>query len=81
MSICRGCGGILGRDCWNEADCIQISNQQAHDLYLLDFMQRDLNYAEERIRFLEEFIVNSGLEIPYPTRDLLTEDEEDWLPF
>ena len=79
MSICQGCGGILGRDCWNEADCIQISNQQAHDLYLLDFMQRDLNYAEERIRFLEEFIVNSGLEIPYPKVE--NNNEEDWLPF
>ena len=81
MSICRGCGGILGRDCWNEADCVQISNQQAHDLYLLEFMQRDLIDAEERVRFLEEFIVNNGLEIPYPKRYLLTEDEEDWLPF
>ena len=81
MSICRGCGGVLGRDCWNEADCVQISNQQAHDLYLLEFLQRDLNDAEERVRFLEEFIQDSGLEIPYPTRDLLTEDEEHWLPF
>lgn len=81
MSICRGCGGVLGRDCWNEADCVQISNQQAHDLYLLEFLQRDLNDAEEKVRFLEEFIQDSGLEILYPTRDLLTEDEEDWLPF
>ena len=81
MSICQGCGGILGRDCWNEADCVQISNQQAHDLYLLEFLQRDLNDAEEKVRFLEEFIQDSGLEILYPTRDLLTEDEEDWLPF
>ena len=52
MSICQGCGRILGRDCWNEADCIQISNQQAHDLYILEFVQRDLIYAEERIRYL-----------------------------
>lgn len=28
-----------------------------------------------------EFIVNNGLEIPYPEVDLLTENEEDWLPF
>lgn len=25
MANCRGCGGILGRDCWNEYDCMQIS--------------------------------------------------------
>ena len=58
---------------------MKISNQQAHDLYLLDFMQRDLNEAEERIRFLEEFIVNSDLEIPYPKVE--NNNEEDWLPF
>lgn len=81
MSICRGCGGVLGRDCWNEADCVQISNQQAHDLYLSDFMQRDLVYAEERIRYLEKFIVNNGLEIPYPEIEINNDNEEDWLPF
>lgn len=79
MSICQGCGGVLGRDCWNESDCVQISNQQSHDLYLLDFMQRDLVYAEERIRYLEEFIVNNGLEIPYPK--INTDNEEEGLPF
>jgi len=25
--ICNGCGGVLGRDCYNEADCVQISQQ------------------------------------------------------
>lgn len=25
MKTCNGCGGVLGRDCWNEHDCIQIS--------------------------------------------------------
>lgn len=22
---CRGCGGVLGRDCWNEEDCMWIT--------------------------------------------------------
>jgi hypothetical protein len=74
--ICQGCGGVLGRDCWNEADCVQISNQQAHDLYISEFLQRDLSDAENRIQFLEQFILDSGLEIPYPI-----DDSEDWLPF
>lgn len=81
MSICQGCGGVLGRDCWNEADCVQISNQQAHDLYLLDFMQRDLIFAEDRIRYLEEFIINNGLEIPYPEIEINNDNEEEGLPF
>lgn len=28
MSICRSCGGVLGRDCFNEEDCMWISDQQ-----------------------------------------------------
>jgi hypothetical protein len=27
--ICAGCGGRLGRDCWNEQDCVWISNDMA----------------------------------------------------
>jgi hypothetical protein len=78
--ICQGCGGVLGRDCWNEADCVQISNQQAHDLYINEFLQRDLADAEIRIKFLEQFILESGLEIPYPIIEPIDESE-DWLPF
>lgn len=26
--ICAGCGGRLGQDCWNEQDCVWISNDQ-----------------------------------------------------
>lgn len=25
MSTCAGCGGVLGRDCFNEADCVWIT--------------------------------------------------------
>ncbi len=25
MANCRACGGVLGRDCFNESDCLQIS--------------------------------------------------------
>ena len=25
MANCRACGGVLGRDCYNEADCLEIS--------------------------------------------------------
>lgn len=29
--VCQGCGGILGRDCFNEYDCVQISEQHYYD--------------------------------------------------
>jgi len=75
MSRCNGCGGVIGRDCFNPSECLEI----AHDAYLLEFFQRDLLAAEERIKYLEGFIVNNGLEIPYPKVE--TDNEEDWLPF
>jgi hypothetical protein len=78
--ICQGCGGILGRDCFNEYDCMQISNKQAHDLYINEFLQRDLANAEIRIQVLEQFILDNNLEIPYPIIETIDESE-DWLPF
>jgi hypothetical protein len=27
---CRGCGGVLGIDCWHEADCMSITAQMAN---------------------------------------------------
>lgn len=30
--ICQGCGGVLGRDCYNEYDCVQIGkSMEIHD--------------------------------------------------
>ena len=75
MSRCNGCGGVIGRDCFNPSECLEI----AYDGYLLEFLQWDLLVVEERIKYLEEFIVNNGLEIPYPEVEI--NNEEDWLPF
>ena len=30
---CAGCGGVLGRDCWNEADCVWITQDMAARAY------------------------------------------------
>src|SRR5690242_11500028 len=38
MRRCAGCGGVLGRDCWNEQDCVWITQDmlrqasRQHDL-------------------------------------------------
>lgn len=77
--LCQACGGILGRDCFNEYDCMQISNEQAHDLYINEFLQRDLADAERRVQFLEQFILDNGLEIPYP--DIAPIFEDEYIPF
>lgn len=28
MKICKGCGGVLGRDCWNEMECLMIGARE-----------------------------------------------------
>jgi len=33
MANCRACGGRLGLDCFNEADCLEISRQQYENDY------------------------------------------------
>jgi len=30
MANCRACGGVLGRDCFNEADCLEISRSEQY---------------------------------------------------
>lgn len=31
MTICNGCGGLLGRDCFNHRECEEISRQQEQE--------------------------------------------------
>lgn len=33
MNICPSCGGIIGRDCFNVRECIQIGNQIDTEIY------------------------------------------------
>lgn len=40
MSICRGCGGLLGRDCFNEPECMFIEHSQ----------QRTVEYENQELR-------------------------------
>lgn len=32
MRMCQGCGGVLGRDCYNEMECISISQSSQSSL-------------------------------------------------
>jgi len=31
MANCRACGGVLGRDCFNESDCLEISRREEYE--------------------------------------------------
>jgi len=58
MANCRACGGVLGRDCFNEADCLEISrsNQYGND--------NDIQYLEYYISVLEYKLIENKLTVP-----------------
>jgi len=58
MANCRACGGILGRDCYNESDCMQISQSYDQNGY---FNNGDL---EHYISILIYTMEQKGLKIP-----------------
>ena len=75
--ICKGCGGVLGRDCFNEIDCMEISRRQEMDNQ--DMLNRFYE-LESKIDLLENILIGHGIPLPYdkPTVDY---EDEDWLPF
>lgn len=58
MANCRACGGILGLDCFNEADCLEISRSEQ---YSNDF---NIGDYEHYISILIYKLKQSGLSIP-----------------
>lgn len=86
--VCQGCGGILGRDCFNEFDCIRIGNameQERHDEH-----QRAANDMEERFWKLVDVVERAGIDCselkpvaPEPVQPLLRGSDylDDGLPF
>lgn len=48
MKKCNGCGGVLGRDCWNEQDCVSISqNNYNVDQQHINQLQSELHWERD----------------------------------
>lgn len=45
--ICNGCGGVVGRDCYNPRECEQITHSQEHSL-MIELQQ--LNHENARLK-------------------------------
>jgi len=54
--ICNGCGGVVGRDCYNPIECEQITSQMNADSYA-DEVRR--NYEEKLFKIYSELIESS----------------------
>jgi hypothetical protein len=63
---CKGCGGILGRDCWNEMDCLIISNrQQNQDSQYINQLETDLNWSQKVVIPDLEDRLNTAITLMY----------------
>ena len=86
MSTCRACGGILGRDCYNEHDCLQISRSLDQDNYYNN--SGDEHYISILIYTMEQKgikIPNSFspeppliMKIPYSCENRYIDDDLPW---
>jgi hypothetical protein len=53
MSICQSCGGVIGRDCFNPAECMEITRAQAECYQSQGDVQGELAHLRERVKELE----------------------------
>ena len=57
MEICQSCGGVIGKDCFNPAECAIIAGLQATEILpcpCCDQLQADLTSAQEEIERLKK---------------------------
>lgn len=53
MSICQSCGGVIGRDCFNPQECMDITRQQAYAFQSQGDVQGELEHLRARVKELE----------------------------
>ena len=58
MRTCQGCGGVLGRDCFNETDCVNITHRmEQHQRQQSDQLPEWMRELEERIDAIEKHLL------------------------
>lgn len=61
MRTCMGCGGVLGRDCFNEMECLEIYHRQQQEA------QQKSNSSEIQIHELTARVARLEQQIEYLT--------------
>jgi len=79
MSTCKGCGGVVGRDCYNPQECEWISRDQQARALAQQYAQPDdarINALEAEVTELREAIATlSAAPLAVPQRPI---DDELW---
>lgn len=46
--ICNGCGGVIGKDCWNPQECEYISYQEQRQIeHELEWRRQAMEHMQE----------------------------------
>jgi len=61
--ICNGCGGVVGRDCYNPIECEQITVQMNTDNYIADEI---IKQYEEKLSNIYNALIKSSAEMYSP---------------
>lgn len=88
MSRCPGCGGVVGRDCFNPVECLQISNsmlnQNSQDIRVNEMT---LEMLQNKFKQLLGILERHGIDISelnepekHPVNTTYSPDTDD-LPF
>ena len=82
MRFCRGCGGILGRDCFNERECLVAAEYESRGLDEIDleveaayWQAADADYCDAMAYDLWWSLLYAG---PRPTRAVTVPDRMEW---
>lgn len=52
MAICNGCGGVIGRDCFNPIECESISQQYTNE------------ELERQVEILTKLLIENSIPVP-----------------
>ena len=70
--ICLGCGGVIGRDCYNPVECLEISNSNRH---------YEMEELYQKVEILEYTLFEHGIPLPYNRAYLEREEYDEDIPF
>jgi hypothetical protein len=80
MSTCNGCGGVVGRDCYNPQECEWISRDQQARALAREYAQPDddrISALEAEVSELRAIIAATLPAAPAPTEQAELVDEQE----
>jgi hypothetical protein len=62
--ICKGCGGVIGKDCFNPSECVAIATHKAAQFDAIDFDVQRLLESHARLLEAARYAAGSFAQVP-----------------